>query len=155
MLPSVAEQISAVLKAPILFAIALFFFWLAIWKLLEWRYRAVNDKTKELFELSRIEVNYWKNALARSTTKIAEQVESLKNEKNLPAQVRPTLDQLTHTTSQVNLELAELGKANSAATVSTGWVGLWRPPYRATQESVPDGVPQPPPDIPRRFMEGR
>ena|SRR6516225_6332488 len=152
-MPSVADQISAVLKAPVLFAIALIFFWLAIWRLLEWRYRAVNDKTKELFELSRVEVNYWKDALARSTTKIAEQVESLKKE-NLPAQVKPTLDQLTHTTSRVNLELVELGKANSAASVSTGLVGLWRPPYRATQQSAPDSVPQPPPDIPRTFNEG-
>jgi hypothetical protein len=148
-MPSLADQISAVFAAPILFLIALVFFWLAIWRLLEWRYRAVIDKTKELAELSRIEVNHWKDAAARSASQAAERVETLKKE-NLSATAKKVLEQLTDDTSAVNFQLSELAKANSAPFPTPG---LWKPrSVRVTDFS--DYPRQPPPSATQR-SEGR
>jgi hypothetical protein len=112
-----------------------------------------------LFELSRIEVNYWKDALARSTTKITEQVETLKKDKDLPAKTTPMLDELSNTASLVNFQLTELGKANSASTGITfspgaGSLSLYPEKPRATSETLRNYPPQPP-DTQRRFDEGR
>jgi hypothetical protein len=115
-MPSVADQLAEFFKAPVLFVIALIFFTAVIWRLMEWRYRAVVDKMKELSELTRIEVEHWKDTAARSNTQIAEQVKSLQKE-TLPDDAKSVLDQLAHTTSRVSSELDELGKANSMVRV--------------------------------------
>jgi hypothetical protein len=96
------------------FSVALVFFRVLIWRVMEW----------------------WKDAAARSAGKMAEQVESLKNT-GLPAEAPPVLDQLTYTTSQFNRELFELGKANTFSTSSS--VGLWQSENRtATLPTAPD-----------------
>ena len=142
-MPSVADQLALVLKAPVLFLIALFVFWLAIWRIMEWRYQAVINKTQELFALSRKEIQHWKNAAVRSTSQAAEQVETLKK-KDLPAEAKTVLDQLTRSTSRINSELAELGKASSASEDYS--VGLWKP--RAKIPTLLSQSAQSPPDIP-------
>jgi hypothetical protein len=61
----VESQFAAVFSAFIPFLFALSFFAVVVWRVFEWRYRAVIDKMKEISELSRIEVNHWKDAAAR------------------------------------------------------------------------------------------
>jgi hypothetical protein len=111
-MPSPADQLSAVLNAPIPFLIALVFLAWGMWRTFEWRYRAVIDKMKEMAVLSRAEVDHWKDALARSTSQTREQVEVLQKKK-LPAELKPVVNQLSQSVSRSTVELVELGKANT------------------------------------------
>jgi hypothetical protein len=114
-MPNWQDQISAVIAAPIPFAIALVVFGVVFWRVFDWRYRAVIDKMKELSELSRMEVGYWKDAAARSASQLSEQLESAeKMKEEQPAEAKAFLDKARQTLSRMNSELTELDKANTS-----------------------------------------
>src|SRR5262249_55068544 len=98
--PSLADQFSAVFSAFVPFCVALVFLGLVCWRVCEWRYRAVIEKMKEMSELSRTEVNYWKDTVARSAS---QGIEELKKKE---------FDKLAQTLSLIPPALEELGKAN-------------------------------------------
>jgi hypothetical protein len=116
--PSIADQFSAVSHALVPFAVALFFIAWAAWRVCEWRYRAEIDKMKEMAVLSRTEVEHWKDAAARNSSKVTEAA-MLLQKKELPAEVKPVLEQLTQASTRVNSDLVELGKANTWPTYTT------------------------------------
>jgi hypothetical protein len=117
---SLTDQIDAVLHAPIPFFIVLVAISGVIWGVFEWCYRAVITKTRELYDLSRLEVGHWKDAAALNTSKATEQLESLKKNEGLPPELKPLLDQVTNTTSVINSQLVELGRANTAGVTLFG-----------------------------------
>ena len=125
MLPSVADQFSAVSHALVPFLAALFFIAWACWRICEWRYRAIIGKLEEMAVLARTEVEYWKDAAARNASKVIEGVEVLKK-KDLPPEVKPVLEQLTQASSGVNSDLAKLGQANTARPDTIGLWGVYR-----------------------------
>jgi hypothetical protein len=120
-MPSLADQISAVLSAPIPFLITLIAFGIVVWRVFEWRYRAVIGKMKELSELSRTEVAYWKDTVDRTAK---QGIEELKNK---------DLGKLEQTLSAIPLALNELDKANTIPIINE-WTGR----HIATLVSAPD-----------------
>ena len=120
-MPSLADQFAAVFSAFVPFCVALVFFGVVCWRAFEWRYRAVIDKMKEMSELSRTEVNYWKDAVARSTS---QGIEELK---------RKDFDKLEETLSRIPAALDQLGKANTLP-IYDEWTGR----HIATLVSAPD-----------------
>jgi hypothetical protein len=152
-MPSVADQLAAVLKAPVLFAITSSVFWVVIWRLMEWRYRAGFSKTRELFDLSRAEIEYWKDAAARSAGQAAERVEVLKK-KDLPAEAIKVLNQLKDATSRVSFELKELGKANSTVFVPGTSIRAFIEPLPNIHVTDFAGSPRQPPPQATQQTEG-
>jgi hypothetical protein len=128
------EQVNAVLSAPIPFVITLLPIGLLMWQAFEWAYRAVLKKRTELYDLSRREVEHWKDMAERTASQVTEQIESLKAG-GLPPEAKPKLDQLTHTTSMMTFQLAELGRANSASTPLGTWPGLLSLPQQPSSAS--------------------
>jgi len=120
-MPPLADQISAVLSAPIPFLITLVAFGIVVWRVFEWRYRAVIEKMKEMSELSRTEVNYWKDAVARSASQGIEELQ------------KKEFDKLEQTLRRIPPALDELGKANTVP-IFDEWTGR----HIATLVSAPD-----------------
>jgi hypothetical protein len=118
--PSLYEQINAVLAAPIPFFLAMIVVAVVVWRGGEWLYRSVLNKRKELYELSRNEVEHWKQEAERTTKELTRQIELLKTEQDNVALTRAALDKLTVTTSQLGGQLKALGQANSSHTGPTG-----------------------------------
>jgi hypothetical protein len=155
-MPSLDQQINAVLAAPTLFFLTFVAIAVAAtvtaWRVMRWRYVAVIDKERELHALSRREVEYLKDEAERITSQATKQIEALKQE-HLPAEVTAKLDQLTSTTSAISTQLFALGQANSAAIVSPQRLGLWQPQAQASESWGP-GPSRPaspfPPDKPPR-----
>jgi hypothetical protein len=102
--PSLADQFAAVFSAFVPFCVALFFLGLACWRICEWRYRAVIEKMEEMATLSRTEVEHWKDAAARNSSKVTQAAELLQK-KELPAEVKPVLEQLTQASTRVTFLL--------------------------------------------------
>ena len=118
---TLSEQINAVLSAPIPFFFTLVVVWVVIWRTFEWRYKAVNEKTNALFELSRSEVQVAAAAAARveaelrdTLKKQADEIEHLKNAKT--DEMRSLVDQLIKTTGTATGQLLALGRANAAVS---------------------------------------
>jgi hypothetical protein len=112
-LPTWQDQISAVIAAPIPFAIALVVFGVVFWRLFEWRYRSVIDKMKELSELARIEVDHWKDAAAQSAGQASEQLE-LAKKKVGHVEAEALVSGAQESLLRVKSNLAELAKANTS-----------------------------------------
>jgi hypothetical protein len=127
-MPTLSDQIDAVLRAPTLFFLTFFALLLAIaatlWRTFDWRYKAVFDKQKELYDLSRLEVDRWKDRAEQTTEDAVKQIEQLsaelEKEKHLSTQAKVQLDQLKTSTSQLTVQLTALGQANSSVTGPTG-----------------------------------
>jgi hypothetical protein len=149
-----SEQLSAVFAAPIPFAIALVPLGVAMWGAFEWSYRSVLNKRKELFELSRSEVGYWKDHAERTAKAATQQLGQLdeliskqlditagttKQVKELTADLREEarnqVGHLTATIKQLDGQLNALGQANTSTAafpmVSSGpmdWTSSgWQP----------------------------
>lgn len=122
------QQIHAVLSAPIPFFIALFavlaFALVAMWRAFEWRYRAVIDRTNELYKIATSEAQLATQVATRgeielkdTLAKLTERIKGFEKQKDkLPADVRPKIDDLTSTLLTANSQLSELGKANTAVS---------------------------------------
>jgi cytoskeletal protein RodZ len=137
--PSLYEQLGAVTAAPIPFFIALIVIaWIA-WRAWQWRFKAVFEKQKELYEFSRLEVDHWKERAKLTTeeaTRQIEQIEVLQRPaaaEEVNAQ-RAQIDQLKQTISRLTSQLNALGQANSSAA-STGF---------APGRGQLSGIPPPP-----------
>jgi hypothetical protein len=91
-----------------------------MWLALEWAYRSVLNKRKELYGLSRSEVDHWKEIAERTTKDATQQIELLKKQQNLTSEAKEQLNRLTDTTSRLSTQLNLLGQANSSATGPTG-----------------------------------
>jgi hypothetical protein len=103
-----SEQLSAVFAAPIPFAIALLPLGAAMWGAFEWSYRLVLNKRKELYDLSRAEVDHWKNNAERTAKELAEKIGQLQD---LTAEDK---EQLGLGVSDLTEQLDRLGQANSS-----------------------------------------
>jgi chromosome segregation ATPase len=94
---------------------------------IEWSYRSVLNKRKELFELSRSEVAYWKDLAERTTNDATRQVEQLERllakEQDLTADAKGQITQLTETISRLSGQLSSLGHANSSVGLLTSAIG--------------------------------
>jgi hypothetical protein len=121
------EQIDVVVNAPIPFFIVLVTVCgvavVAIWRAFEWRYAAVLEKTRTLFDLAGQETEIVKRREAELNEVVKKQTNEIADLKNkAPAEVRPLIDALSATTATVNSSLTELGRANTAVhdTVTLG-----------------------------------
>jgi hypothetical protein len=112
--PSLYEQINAVLAAPIPFFLAVIVVAVIVWRGGEWLYRSVLNKRKELYELSRNEVEHWKQEAERTTKELTGQIELLKTEQENTVLTKTALDKLMATTSQLAGQLDQLSKANTS-----------------------------------------
>jgi hypothetical protein len=108
-----------------------------MWLALEWAYRSVLNKRRELYGLSRLEVDHWKEIAERTTEEATQQIEALKKEHGLTAESKKQLDQLLQTTSQIGAQLNALGQANSPAALlgPTGPIG-YASPIRSDRVTV-------------------
>jgi len=107
-----SQQVGAVLAAPIPFVITLLPIGFAMWGAWQWRYKAVFGKQKELYDLSRSEVDHWKNIAKRTAAELVEKIEQLEQAEELTDQTKAQLDQMKQTTSTLNRQLNNLGQAN-------------------------------------------
>jgi hypothetical protein len=115
-----SEEVNAVLAAPIPFVTAVGASVAAIWGVMEWFYRSGRNKRKELHELSRLDVERWKDQAEQTTEDAAKQIEQLRaeldKEKHLSTEAKAQLDQLKASTSKLTVQLTALGQANSGST---------------------------------------
>jgi uncharacterized phage infection (PIP) family protein YhgE len=124
-LPSVSDQLAAALSAPIplLFALGVGVF--VIWRVFEWRYQAVIEKTRSLYELSQSAAQIAQQVATDKEIKLSGTIDDLnkqlkeltanvdKQPKQAAADVIPALEQLNQTSTLANNQLVELRKANS------------------------------------------
>ena len=134
-LPSLSDPIASALSVPIPFLFAVVAISVVIWRVFEWRYRAVIEKTKVLYDLSKLETQHAQQAAANKEATLSATVASLKQEigeltarlekqpGGLPADVVPALKQLTQTSTLANNQIGELRKANNAvADALRSWI---------------------------------
>ena len=118
-----SQQVAAVLTAPIPFFLAVGAVAVGIWGVLEWIYRAVLIKRRELYDISRLEVDRWKDRAEQTTEDAVKQIEQLsaelEKEKHLSTQAKAQLDQLKASTSKLTVQLTALGQANSSASTTS------------------------------------
>ena len=126
--PSLYEQINAVLGAPIPFFLAVVAVAVIVWRGGEWLYRSVLNKRKELYELSRNEVDHWKTNAELTAKELREQIASLED---VNAERQSQLDRLT---ARLGAELGRLGQANSSVGILTPTLG---PDYRGGGVATP------------------
>jgi hypothetical protein len=124
--PSLYDQLGAVLAAPIPFFIAVVVIAWAAWRAWQWRFKAVFEKQKELYDLSRLEVDHWKDRAKLTTEEATQQIEQIEvlqrpgAAEDVKAQ-QAQIDQLKQTISRLTSQLNALGQANSSVG-STGFV---------------------------------
>jgi hypothetical protein len=128
--PSLYEQINAVLAAPIPFFLAVIVVAVIMWRGGEWLYRSVLNKRKELYDLSRLEVDHWKDRAELTAAEAKQQVEQIEVMQQRPAAAEDVkaqqeqIDQLKQTISRLTGQLGALGQANSSGpTGPTGPAG--------------------------------
>jgi hypothetical protein len=94
---------------------------------LERAYRSVLNKRKELFELSRSEVAFWKDLAERTTKDASQQVEQLERllakEQDLTEDAKGQITKLTDTISRHRGQLSSSGQANSSVGILTPAIG--------------------------------
>jgi hypothetical protein len=117
---TVTDQFAAVLAAPVPFALALLVFWFAIWKMMEWRYGAVIEKTSAMMRLAELEATAAikkRDELDQAMKKMRDELEVLKKQAESKSPL--TFDLLVPlSTSSINASnlLTELGRANTAVS---------------------------------------
>ncbi len=121
--PAPSEQLAAVLAAPIPFFIVVAIIAFAAWRAWQWRFKAVFEKQKELHELSRLEVDYWKNNAERTTNELAETIGLLQEQQNLTAEAKKQLGLARESVLALTAQLNRLGQANSSAVGLSGFTG--------------------------------
>jgi hypothetical protein len=113
---TVIDQFAAVLAAPIPFALAFVAFGIVVWRMMEWRYGGVIEKTSAMMKLAEFEAKVAtqkRDELAETVNKISNEMEALKEKDTLtPAQLQP----LSASTAIAVTQLSELGRANSAVS---------------------------------------
>jgi hypothetical protein len=113
-----SEQIGAVFAAPIPFVIALLPLGGAMWGAYEWAYRSVLNKRRELYELSRSEVEHWKDSAKRTAEELTELAKKIEraDEAATAGPTRALFEQMKQTTSRLSTELDSLARANKPPT---------------------------------------
>jgi hypothetical protein len=149
----VTDQINAVFSAPIPFFLTLgsvlTIAGVAMWRLLEWAYRAKYEKTNTLFELARSEATLITEAakrkeaeLTETMTKMRGQIDSLSKKKEaVPADVQLLIENVSSSSAIANKQLIEL-KGNLTAASEAFKSG-----YRGTEVGTPPSGPLPLRDI--------
>jgi hypothetical protein len=115
--PSLYEQLGAVLAAPIPFFLAVVAVAVVVWRGGEWLYRSVLNKRKELYGLSRNEVEHWKNNAELTAKKLTETVDQLEKQENLTEETKRDLGIARGGLAELKTQLDRLGQANNSATV--------------------------------------
>jgi hypothetical protein len=141
---SASDQFNGVLNAPILFFFALLVVIGAIWWAFSWAYKAVLDKTKALFELSRSEIQIAtqvatrvENELKETVKKQAEELASLlmqidEASRRGPFPTKIVLDslaKLSETTAFAQTQMVKLEEANNAISVAVSSCAPWNAPW--------------------------
>ena len=88
-----------------------------MWPVFEWAYRAGREKRKELYELSRNEVEHRKTNAELTAKELREQIASLED---VNAERQSQLDRLT---ARLGAELGRLGQANNSVGILTAALG--------------------------------
>jgi hypothetical protein len=121
--PPVNDQWDSVFATPIPFLLALGFVAAGIWAAMLWRYKAVNEKTRELYELLTKKTDLANEMAiqtqAELTSTIAEQtkqIEDLKAQQNLSEETRAAVAGLARTSSIATNQLRTLDAANNAVS---------------------------------------
>jgi hypothetical protein len=139
-LPSLYDQLGAVLAAPILFFVLVAIIAWAAWRAWQWRFKAVFEKQKELYDLSRLEVDHWKTNAERTAKKLAEKIDLLQN---LTTETKKSLGSAREMVLALTSQLNRLGQANSCAHRSN-WSFAGKPvgnPASANDSSSGSGKP--------------
>jgi hypothetical protein len=120
------DQLNAILNAPIPFALVCVGAVAAAWGMMRWLYKERMEKTKDLYELSRKEIEIKTGIAARIEDELKEEIENLK--KGLDESKRsPEIDSLTEKVSALQIKMSELAQANAAISnavsrTSTPWL---------------------------------
>jgi hypothetical protein len=119
--PTLDQQLSAVFNAWLPFIFAVVAAAVVIWRVMEWRYKAVNEKTRELYELLNEKTDL---AAERATQTIGElkatiaeqamQIENLKAQQNLSEETKAAVADMARTSNIATYQLKRLGAANNA-----------------------------------------
>jgi hypothetical protein len=117
-LPSVSEQFGAVIAAPVPFFIAVAVIAWAAWRAWQWRFKAVFEKQRELYDLSRSEVDHWKTNAQQTAKELGEKIALLEKQQNLTEGTKEQLGLARQGLLELTTQLNRLGQANNA-------VGLW------------------------------
>jgi hypothetical protein len=119
------QQVTAVWNAPIPFVITLIPLGVVVWRIMEWAYRAILNKRQELYAMSKEEVDRWKNRLEATTQDLNAQIKDLREQVSEadPSGVKPRLDQMTHSTGQLEEQLNNLAQANTVPNIRQPWLG--------------------------------
>ena len=113
---SLNEQLSAVLAAPIPFFIAVALITWAAWHAWQWRFKAVFQKQKELYELSRSEVDHWKTNAELTAKALSEKIDLLEKQQNQSEETKKQLASAKEGVTELKTQLQRLGQANSSST---------------------------------------
>ena len=79
-IPSLSDQIAAAFSAIIPFSFALLAVSIVVWRLFKWRYEAVIEKTKALYELSKLEVQHLQQAATNKEATLSATVSGLQRQ---------------------------------------------------------------------------
>jgi hypothetical protein len=117
------DQLNAILNAPIPFLVVCGVALGVAWGAMQWIYKARIDKIKDLFELSKPEVELKTRISARVEEELNEKFKRLEEKveiQNLPPEARALFQ-------SIELKLSELKQANNAVSVAVSRSTPWTP----------------------------
>jgi hypothetical protein len=124
-LPSLSEQFAAALSALVPFSLAVLVVGIVIWRAFEWRYQAVIEKTKSLYELSQSTAQLAQKAAAEKEATLSGTVAELNQEikeltakleeqpNKMSADVMPAMKKLNQTSTLAKNQMVDLKTANN------------------------------------------
>jgi hypothetical protein len=123
-MPSAVDQINAVFNAWLPFILAVIFVGAVMWRALAWRFNAVMEKRKELYDLLATEAQLATQAAARREAELkatldqqAEQIKVLEAKKDkMPAEVQPAIADLVTSSNTAITQMGQLVNANNHTT---------------------------------------
>jgi hypothetical protein len=138
-MPTVDQQLSAVFNAWLPFIFAVVAAAVVIWRVMEWRYKAVNEKTRELYELLNEKTDLANEVSTQKITELeatiagqAKPIEKIESQPNLSEETKAAVAALERTSSIATDQLKRLNAANNAVSralsdtrrVITSWAPL-------------------------------
>jgi hypothetical protein len=122
-MPTLDQQLSAVFNAWLPFIFAVGAAAVVIWQVMEWRYKAVKEKTAELYDLmnkktdlAAEEATKTEAALKSTIDEQTKQIELLKAQQDLSEETKAAVAGLERTSSRANNQLRRLSAANNAVS---------------------------------------
>jgi hypothetical protein len=138
--PPVNDQWNAVFATPIPFLLTFGFVAAGVWAAMLWRYKAVNEKTRELYELLNKKTDLAAEAASQAEAQLrttinkqTEQIASLETllqqQKDVSEETTAAVADLAQTSMIANAQVVRLGQANNAvsAAISDTRRLMWEP----------------------------